>query len=367
VRPHLPLTISADALLDPEPGGPSDGVSDARFRQMVYDLLSLEAEMREQGPAVQVVIRDAEGDVVDRVGGPTSAGVHRVAWDLEYAPMDRVEPGEDGGFGGGYPVWPGSYTAELVRVEDGVVTELAGPVAVEVVPLREPALPRVAKAVVDAFRREVVAFEHQVTAAEDLLERQIARVEALQTAPARARNPDAALTARLHQTRLELLELLERVVGSEARGEIGARDPYPTPEDRLDVLIHPQSTVHSMIEGADGSYIAFFDLGDDQAADPSPNTPAWVNHMALHMGSVEEVEQAKARLEAHGVDVLGVTDHGFIKSIYFFDPNGYRLELTHMLADEKADYIAEKATLARGELDAWTTEKSQRSEFAAAE
>jgi glyoxylase I family protein len=118
--------------------------------------------------------------------------------------------------------------------------------------------------------------------------------------------------------------------------------------------------VHIFFRMQDGSYVAFFDLGDDQGADPSPNTPAWVNHMALHMDSVEEVERAKARLEAAGVDVIGVTDHKFIKSIYFFDPNGYRLELTHELAREEADYIAKKHAAAHGELSAWTEEKARR-------
>jgi hypothetical protein len=33
------------------------------------------------------------------------------------------------------------------------------------------------------------------------------------------------------------------------------------------------------------------------------------------------------------VEVLGVTDHHIFKSIYFFDPNGIRLELTAQLAD----------------------------------
>ena len=42
----------------------------------------------------------------------------------------------------------------------------------------------------------------------------------------------------------------------------------------------------------------FLDLGDDLASDPSPNTPAWVNHIALHMDSVAEIEQAKARLKS---------------------------------------------------------------------
>lgn len=124
--------------------------------------------------------------------------------------------------------------------------------------------------------------------------------------------------------------------------------------------------VHIFFKMQDGSYMAFFDLGDDAAADPSPNTPAWVNHIALHVGSVAEVEQAKARLEAHGIEVVGVTDHKFIKSIYFFDPNGYRLELTHQLSKEQAGYIKKKAEIARDELDEWTKEKERRRLGAAA-
>ena len=39
------------------------------------------------------------------------------------------------------------------------------------------------------------------------------------------------------------------------------------------------------------------------------------------------LEAAKARLQASGIDVVGVTDHAIFKSIYFHDPNGHRLEL----------------------------------------
>ena len=86
--------------------------------------------------------------------------------------------------------------------------------------------------------------------------------------------------------------------------------------------------VHIFFRMADGSHLAFFDLGDDTVAEPSPNTPAWVNHIALRVDSVEALRAAKARLEAAGVEVVGVTDHHVIESIYFFDPNGIRLELT---------------------------------------
>ena len=41
-----------------------------------------------------------------------------------------------------------------------------------------------------------------------------------------------------------------------------------------------------------------------------------------------ELLAAKAKLEADGVEVIGPTDHTTFESIYFFDPNGHRLELT---------------------------------------
>ena len=72
---------------------------------------------------------------------------------------------------------------------------------------------------------------------------------------------------------------------------------------------------HIFFRLQDGSFIAFFDLGDDQAAAPSANTPAWVNHIAFRVNHVRELEDTMARLKAHGVDVIGVTDHHIFKSI----------------------------------------------------
>jgi catechol 2,3-dioxygenase-like lactoylglutathione lyase family enzyme len=112
--------------------------------------------------------------------------------------------------------------------------------------------------------------------------------------------------------------------------------------------------VHLFFQMQDGSYVAFFDLGDGAASVPSPNTPAWVNHLALRMSSVEEVTEAKKRLEAANINVVGVTDHGFVQSIYFFDPNGIRLELTtETLTDAEA---AEYKATAHEALAAWTAE-----------
>jgi catechol 2,3-dioxygenase-like lactoylglutathione lyase family enzyme len=117
--------------------------------------------------------------------------------------------------------------------------------------------------------------------------------------------------------------------------------------------------VHLFFEMADGSSIAFFDLGDGQTAAPSANTPAWVNHIALRLGSLDELADMKRRLEAAGVPVVGVTDHHFVRSIYFFDPNGFRVEFTVPTGTDEQHRGYRAA--ARAELDQWTSEKSHRS------
>jgi catechol-2,3-dioxygenase len=59
----------------------------------------------------------------------------------------------------------------------------------------------------------------------------------------------------------------------------------------------------------------------------TPNTPEWVQHIAFKVDSMATLEATKAKLEADGIEVIGPTDHTIFKSIYFFDPNGHRLEL----------------------------------------
>ena len=114
---------------------------------------------------------------------------------------------------------------------------------------------------------------------------------------------------------------------------------------------------HFFFRLQDGSFIAFFDLGDDEAALPSPNTPAWVNHISFRVDSQQALRDMKARLEAHGIDVLGVTDHHIFHSIYFFDPNGIRLELTAQLADEFQ--MLQESKTAHTRLAEWNARKEQ--------
>ncbi|MBL8386584.1 MAG: VOC family protein [Burkholderiales bacterium] len=113
--------------------------------------------------------------------------------------------------------------------------------------------------------------------------------------------------------------------------------------------------VHLFFRMRDGSFVAFFDLGDGRACAPDPATPGWVNHLSMEVGSIDELHAARRRLLDAGVEVIGVVDHHWLQSIYFHDPNGLRLELCHRtLGQEFLDRCAENA---HGELARWTADK----------
>jgi catechol 2,3-dioxygenase-like lactoylglutathione lyase family enzyme len=102
--------------------------------------------------------------------------------------------------------------------------------------------------------------------------------------------------------------------------------------------------MHLFFRMGNGSYIAFFDLADGKGYTPHPDNPKWVNHFAFEVATYEEVLTAKIRLEENDIEVIGPTDHGFIRSIYFFDPNNLRLEITcRMEGPAEAKKYADRA------------------------
>jgi catechol 2,3-dioxygenase-like lactoylglutathione lyase family enzyme len=86
---------------------------------------------------------------------------------------------------------------------------------------------------------------------------------------------------------------------------------------------------HIFFKMKDGSTLAFFEAPGLPA--PAKSThPAYdiFTHIALEVSSKEEVDKWYKWLKENDVDIVGPTDHGIIYSIYFFDPNGVRLEIT---------------------------------------
>jgi catechol 2,3-dioxygenase-like lactoylglutathione lyase family enzyme len=119
----------------------------------------------------------------------------------------------------------------------------------------------------------------------------------------------------------------------------GAYDPY----------------MHVFLDAGAGNVVAFFELPEQLPMDRDRNTPEWVQHIAFVVDSEADLIAAKARAQSLGVDVLGPTDHGIFKSIYFFDPNGHRLELAVNTGTEAE--LAELKRVAPLMLEEWSRTK----------
>lgn len=109
--------------------------------------------------------------------------------------------------------------------------------------------------------------------------------------------------------------------------------------------------MHVFLDCGGGNVLAFFELPNQPEMGKDPNTPAWVQHIAFEVGSEAELLAAKAHIEGLGIDVLGPTFHGIFKSIYFFDPNGHRLELACNIGT--AEQYAELKAVAPAMLAEW--------------
>ncbi len=89
----------------------------------------------------------------------------------------------------------------------------------------------------------------------------------------------------------------------------------------------PDPYMHVFLDAGGGNILALFELPNSPDMSRDLNTPNWVQHLALEVDSLDALLVAKARLEQDGIEVIGPTNHTIFKSIYFFDPNGHRLEL----------------------------------------
>jgi glyoxylase I family protein len=119
----------------------------------------------------------------------------------------------------------------------------------------------------------------------------------------------------------------------------GAYDPY----------------MHVFLDAGNGNVLAFFELPEQQPMGRDANTPLWVQHIAFKVADMAALLEVKARAEARGLEVLGPTNHGVFESIYFFDPNGHRVELA--VDTGTPEELAELRRVAPLMLEEWSRTK----------
>ena len=113
--------------------------------------------------------------------------------------------------------------------------------------------------------------------------------------------------------------------------------------------------MHVFLDCGGGNVLAFFELPNQPEMGRDAKTPAWVQHLAFEVADLETLLAAKAHIEGLGIDVLGPTYHGIFRSIYFFDPNGHRLELACNIGT--AAQYAELRRVAPLMLEEWSQTK----------
>ena len=127
-------------------------------------------------------------------------------------------------------------------------------------------------------------------------------------------------------------------------------------EDHVPSTHAPDPYMHVFIDAGNGNVLAFFELPTKPEMGRDTNTPEWVQHIAFRVKDRDALIEYKEHLEANGVEVLGITDHSLFHSIYFFDPNGHRVELAYN--DPGAEAMNARAAEVRWEmLEEWSKTK----------
>ncbi|HLO42017.1 MAG TPA: hypothetical protein VK176_13405 [Phycisphaerales bacterium] len=198
------------------------------------------AEDTELDPQVFMTIRDSAGTVMRRMAVSREAGIQRVTWDLRtHSTYPAGGGGVPGGEGGGGPlVPPGTYSVQLSRIVDGVITEISDKQNFEVVDLNASSM-----AAKGQDRTEKFAFEQKTGELNRALQAAIRvasdaqdRISELRRATSVTPGMDQAVLKELHDLRAAFTSIQTRLTGD--RTVARRYDPEPISiSDRVGTIL----------------------------------------------------------------------------------------------------------------------------------
>lgn len=108
---------------------------------------------------------------------------------------------------------------------------------------------------------------------------------------------------------------------------------------RLAATIGTRDFRHYFFEFGPEQTVAFFEYRNAElepfskpAGRPDPRAVQF-DHLAFNVPDEAALERLRRRLKEHDCEVTDVVDHGFVRSIYFTDPNGIALEASWWVTD----------------------------------
>ncbi|NCF41725.1 MAG: glycosyl hydrolase [Bacteroidetes bacterium] len=197
---------------------------------------TLDKENSEQKNQVILVVKDKAGEIVTKISGPLKKGMSRVNWNLTSSIPTTINASSRGwrGSGGGIrtQVDPGAYDLFLNKRVNGVVTEIAGPVKLEVEKIRSGTLTNPMKDEHDQYYKNLADFSSVVNTYQHKFEKANTRVSTYQRMLMQITTNIPEASKSLYEL-TETMNMLERKVGgSEAKAEVGEKD-FLTISDRL--------------------------------------------------------------------------------------------------------------------------------------
>ena len=192
----------------------------------------LEKESREEKTKVYILIKDSDGEEVNRVNASASKGLNRVAWNLRHGSnpvinSDRMQYRSSGSrrySRSGHLVSPGNYTASLVKETEGQLFVLDGPINFNVVDLGRSTLKGTSYEDYSAHADNVDQIYDRQTLFRNKLTKTMNMVKAMRLSLHTSKQLNNELGNNLFQMEEELNQLLVEVNGNSAKSEIGEKN-----------------------------------------------------------------------------------------------------------------------------------------------
>jgi photosystem II stability/assembly factor-like uncharacterized protein len=212
---------------------------------------ALRAEDREDAPAILITVKDAAGEIVRRLEGPVTAGLHRVAWDFRFPdsrPTRLKDEPPDNPFADpprGPMAVPGTYEVSLAQRVDGVITSLGEPQKFEAVALGSASLPAEDEKELLAFQQQTAELQRAVLGSLRAVEETRSRLDYVVRAVLQAPRADEALLAEARALE-ERLHAIDVAMSGDATIRSRSESTPPAISERVDDVVsgHWTSTSH---------------------------------------------------------------------------------------------------------------------------
>lgn len=162
------------------------------------------AEDREVVPKVHLNIRDGEGNLVNRISGSTSKGMHRATWNLRHAGTGR---------GGGPAAIPGTYTVDITKTVDGEITELVAATEFEIEPLTFGDTSEPDREAIMEFVEQAQDLSNSVRGATSIANQAEETLSSIKSMVDRSTKLDPELANEVRSLQLRLMDIMEKFNG----------------------------------------------------------------------------------------------------------------------------------------------------------